>query len=127
MGAKATPVGGKCVTRTSRRLTETGMRRSDETDARKVDARNVLAVSARNGRPTGSLQAVDASLGDVLGQALRLKSLLEPRDKREPVSRVRTEPLDMSADRTLGLARTPNGLDARSFFAWSNCEVQNVA
>jgi hypothetical protein len=52
---------------------------------------------------------------------------LEPRDKREPVSSVRTEPLDMAADRALGPGRTPNGLDARSFLAWSNFEVQDVA
>ena len=32
-----------------------------------------------------------------------------------------------SADAALGLARTPSGLDARSFFAWSNFEVQDVA
>jgi hypothetical protein len=33
----------------------------------------------------------------------------------------------MSADRTFGPAHTTNGLDARSFFAWSNFEVQDVA
>jgi hypothetical protein len=52
---------------------------------------------------------------------------LIPIEKREPISIVRTEPLDMSAERTTGPARTPDGLNARSFFAWSNFEVQDVA
>src|SRR5438128_2587070 len=42
---------------------------------------------------------------------------LEPSDKRAPISSVRTAPVDPSADAALGLARTPNGLDARSFLA----------
>jgi hypothetical protein len=44
------------------------------------------------------------------------KCLLVPSEKREPVSSVRTEPLDPSTDRTVGPARTPNGLGARSLF-----------
>src|SRR4051812_45849426 len=38
------------------------------------------------------------------------------RDKREPVVSVSREPLGMSSDRAMGPARTPNGLDAQSFF-----------
>jgi hypothetical protein len=33
----------------------------------------------------------------------------------------------MSAERTTGPARTPDGLNTRTFFAWSNFEVQDVA
>jgi hypothetical protein len=77
-----------------------------------------------------SCEGLATSLDGIMrAELLRIMGVfpLEPRDKREPVSSVRTEPLDMSAARALGPGRTPNGLDAQSFFAWSNFEVQDVA
>ena len=51
-----------------------------------------------------------------------------PIEKRGPISIVRTEPLDMSAERTMG-PRAHRTVSARGhvFFARSNFEVQDVA
>ena len=50
-----------------------------------------------------------------------------PSEKRAPVLGVRTAPVDGSADGAMGPARTSNGLDTRSFFAWSPEEIRDVA
>jgi transposase len=52
---------------------------------------------------------------------------VEPSEKREPISSVRTGPVDTSADGPLRPARTPNGLDARSFLRGGIPEIRAVA